>query len=114
MLERVEFEQCINSMVNYVSANEEKLELVNYGPGTGLARTAVRALKERLTGTQIAFNDVSSARPVLGCPTKESHEPIAIVGMGVNFPGARNTEDLWRVLEQGINTVEEVNLLQIS
>ncbi|KAH9928293.1 uncharacterized protein B0H18DRAFT_1084485 [Fomitopsis serialis] len=43
------------------------------------------------------------------CPERQPQkEPIAIVGMAVNFPGAPNVAELWRVLEEGINTVSEI------
>ena len=35
-------------------------------------------------------------------------EPIAIVGMAVNMPGAPNVGRLWEILANGSNTVEEV------
>ena len=35
-------------------------------------------------------------------------EPIAIVGMAVNMPGAPNVDRLWEILVNGSNTVEEV------
>ena len=35
-------------------------------------------------------------------------EPIAIVGMAVNMPGAPNVGRLWEILKDGSNTVEEV------
>ena len=35
-------------------------------------------------------------------------EPIAIVGMAVNMPGAPNVDRLWEILANGSNTVEEV------
>ena len=113
LLECVEFEQVLDSVAKAAKACEQKVELINYGPGTGLARVAMRALKERIPTTQITFDDVSSAKPAVDrLPAKPSHEPIAIVGMAVNLPGARSTEELWRVLEQGINTVEEVSSSQ--
>jgi hypothetical protein len=43
-----------------------------------------------------------------GGEKKPKQEPIAIVGMAVNMPGAPNTAKLWEVLEQGINTCSEV------
>ena len=108
MLDRVEFDQLLDCVAQ-AAAEELMVELVNYGPGTGLARVAMRALKERVTHASIVFNDVSSSGPSLDRrPAKPSQEPIAIVGMAVNLPGARNTEELWRILEHGINTVEEV------
>lgn len=43
-------------------------------------------------------------------PTTSLHHahPIAIVGMAVNLPGAPDVARLWRVLQEGINTVHEV------
>jgi hypothetical protein len=38
-------------------------------------------------------------------------EPIAIVGMAVNMPGAPNVGQLWEILANGSNTVEEVHFL---
>ena len=38
-------------------------------------------------------------------------EPIAIVGMAVNMPGATNVDQLWEILTNGSNTVEEVSFL---
>lgn len=35
-------------------------------------------------------------------------EPIAIVGMAVNFPGAPDVAQFWKVLKDGLNTLSEV------
>ncbi|GJF00139.1 polyketide synthase [Phanerochaete sordida] len=35
-------------------------------------------------------------------------EPIAIIGMSANFPGAPDAAALWTLLEQGLNTVSEI------
>jgi len=61
------------------------IHLLNFGPGTGLVR-----------------NDVHDGK------TQPKQEPIAIVGMTVNMPGAPNTAKLWEVLKQGINTCSEI------
>jgi hypothetical protein len=107
MVERVEYESVLDAIA--LSA-DKNIELVNYGPGTGLARVTMRSLKERVPDVTCTFRDVSSpALPSLRRPVKPSDEPIAIVGMAVNLPGAKSTDELWRVLEQGINTVEEVS-----
>lgn len=115
LLERTEFAVMMEKL-SEKAARETKVELVNFGPGTGLARVAMRKLKERVPGA-VTLSDISvtstSANPAKEIPTSANRggqEPIAIVGMAVNFPGARDTSELWRVLEQGINTVEEVCL----
>ena len=45
--------------------------------------------------------------------TNLKQEPIAIVGMAVNMPGAPNVGQLWDILANGSNTVEEVHFLNL-
>jgi hypothetical protein len=46
---------------------------------------------------------------------KFKQEPIAIVGMALRLPGgARNPNELWELLERGINTVSEVYCFCVS
>lgn len=40
-------------------------------------------------------------------------ESIAIVGMAVNFPGAPNAAEFWKVLKEGINTMSEVRMVEL-
>ncbi|CAM2067521.1 Amino acid adenylation domain-containing protein [Sulfidibacter corallicola] len=40
--------------------------------------------------------------------TREQGEPIAIIGMSGRFPQARSVEDMWRILENGENAVQEI------
>ncbi|MEO0936209.1 MAG: polyketide synthase, partial [Cyanobacteria bacterium J06641_2] len=35
-------------------------------------------------------------------------EPIAIIGVGCRFPGARNHEEFWHLLHQGVDAISEV------
>ncbi|KAH8109903.1 polyketide synthase [Phellopilus nigrolimitatus] len=118
VLERVEFARVLET-ISERAGRENDVEIMNFGPGMGLARVAMRTLKERVSGVSFAINDVSnsSAISAKGKPTfvtKDSQEPIAIVGMAVNFPGARDTSELWSVLENGINTVEEIPQTRFS
>jgi hypothetical protein len=81
------------------------VRLLNFGPGTGLLKTMERAFPRKR---------VSSVDVTRGPQTETSHvrakqEPIAIVGMAVNMPGAPNTAKLWEVLENGINTISEAS-----
>ncbi|MEM4407985.1 MAG: polyketide synthase, partial [Candidatus Caldarchaeum sp.] len=36
------------------------------------------------------------------------HEPIAIVGIGLRFPGANDPESFWRLLRDGVDAITEV------
>ncbi len=39
---------------------------------------------------------------------KEKNEPIAVIGLGCRFPGARNVREFWHLLEQGMDAISEV------
>lgn len=41
---------------------------------------------------------------------KTKQEPIAIIGMAVNMPGAPTASKLWDVIANGLNTVEKVRI----
>ncbi|EJD06333.1 polyketide synthase [Fomitiporia mediterranea MF3/22] len=119
LLDRVEFLSVIERLAGHVTCDME-VDLVNFGPGTGLARAAMRTLKDCVPCT-VVLSDLSNltkgenlAANLSTSANTGSPEPIAIVGMAVNFPGARNTDELWRVLEMGINTVEEIPRTRFS
>lgn len=40
---------------------------------------------------------------------RHNTQSIAIVGMAAEFPGAEDPECLWNVLNEGINTLEQVS-----
>ena len=40
--------------------------------------------------------------------TSIAMQPIAIVGMAVNFPDAPDSDAFWKLLEDGLNTVSKV------
>ena len=82
------------------------MQVINVGPGSGLARVIERSLPDgSSTITDLTITDDNTSR----C-ARAKQEPIAIVGMAVNMPGASNVSRLWEVLEQGINTISEVIL----
>ena len=84
-------------------SEEMSLTLVNVGPGKGLVAGMEKALGPR----RVTVLDISMGRPQENVP---KHEPIAIVGMAVNMPGSPNVSMLWKVLEQGINTISPVSI----
>ncbi|KAA1469652.1 polyketide synthase [Dentipellis sp. KUC8613] len=83
----------------------EVVRLINVGPGAGLTRSMERAFPLRnvfsvdLTVPE-SHSTTSGSSPI--------QEPIAIVGMAVNMPGAPSASKLWEVLESGINTIAEI------
>ncbi|KAJ7133377.1 hypothetical protein C8R44DRAFT_849492 [Mycena epipterygia] len=78
------------------------VRILNFGPGKGILKTMERAfLRARVSSLDVT-------RATGNCHVRAKQEPIAIVGMAVNMPGAPNTAKLWEVLENGINTVSEI------
>jgi amino acid adenylation domain-containing protein len=67
-------------------------------------RPTIASVAAHLFGAPTAAEHV--ARPRGGAPLLE--EPIAIVGIGCRFPGARNPEAFWRLLRDGIDAITEV------
>jgi len=84
--------------------SDTHLQVINVGPGSGLARVIERSFPDGLSTIidLTTTDDDTSRRP------QAKREPIAIVGMAVKMPGASNASGLWEVLEQGINTISEV------
>ncbi|KAG6818439.1 putative PKS/NRPS-like protein biosynthetic cluster, partial [Arthromyces matolae] len=96
-----------NLVVDDIARNLPKdrcIELLNVGPGLGLARSIERTLPAGAA----SIVDVSSTTMHSPRQPPPKQEPIAIIGMAVNMPGAPNVSKLWEVLEQGINTISEI------
>ncbi|KIP05128.1 hypothetical protein PHLGIDRAFT_36582 [Phlebiopsis gigantea 11061_1 CR5-6] len=116
LLSPVNFDKVVSSIAASLSASDAGIAFVNLGPGSVLWRSTARALPS----VRLTMLDWSSAPPAPApAPTPPpaqpavpdaapAREPIAIVGMAVKFPGAPDADGLWRVLEQGLNTVSEI------
>jgi len=78
------------------------VHIVNVGPGTSLTRGIERAF----TLQGIAVDKRSDLNNHF---SEAKQEPIAIVGMALDMPGAPNVGRLWEILANGSNTVEEVH-----
>lgn len=87
-------------------------EVLNYGPGYGMSRSAVAF------SSPVQIRDVSA----MGSHSKsDSHvsssilpDDVAIVGMAVDLPDASNTDELWDNLVNGRNSVSEVSFIEKS
>ncbi|MBU7600896.1 SDR family NAD(P)-dependent oxidoreductase, partial [Streptomyces sp. P38-E01] len=67
------------------------------------------AVTEHIT-SRLAGETVRTAEPVrVGAGDRIDDEPIAIVGMACRYPGGVTTpEELWRLLEDGVDTVSDL------
>nr|APH07628.1 PKS2 [Agaricomycetes sp.] len=80
------------------------IRLLNFGPGTGLTRYIEKSFSPR----RIISQDLSIPPPSSSKTAIHAQEPIAIVGMAVDMPGAPNTARLWDILEKGLDTISEI------
>ncbi|KAG1727831.1 polyketide synthase [Suillus lakei] len=83
-------------------------QVLNFGPSSGLLRMLEKSLSaDKIICTDVAICDSSSPDGPTGNNFKQ--EPIAIVGMALRLPGgARTANELWELLERGINTISEI------
>lgn len=98
-------------------ATSEPMEILNFGPGYGMSRSAVSAPKT------VEIRDVSAFGVTVigsgsggdgdGCASSTGISPddIAIVGMAVDLPDASNANELWENLRNGKNSVSEVRIV---
>ncbi len=118
LLHAVNFDRVIDAIQSeFPSADGASVRFVNLGPGNVLWRSTARALPN----VDLSLIDWSSATKAeatippqmtpVGSTNAVAREPIAIVGMAVKLPGAKDASGLWEVLEQGLNTVSEVNAI---
>ena len=57
---------------------------------------------------QNALVELKKMRSQLDRRERIKTEPIAIIGMGCRFPGAKNPESFWQLLENGVDGISEV------
>lgn len=87
------------------TAVDASCEILNFGPGYGMSGARC-ALPDNV---KIIAASVAEPRPLpQNCSGLLSSDDIAIVGMGVDLPGAPNTDALWKNLVEGVNSCTEV------
>ncbi|KAG1882765.1 polyketide synthase [Suillus subluteus] len=83
-------------------------QVLNFGPSSGLLRILEKSLStKKVTWTDVAVS--GSSNPDSPKENDFKQEPIAIIGMALRLPGgARTADELWELLERGINTISEI------
>jgi hypothetical protein len=104
LLQPVNWNMVIEKVTSSMSSD---LEINIFNVGTG--KSAMKALENSLSLHSIinvrSYDLVSDDV----CPTGINvEEPVAIIGMSVNMPGAQSVDGLWDVLNRGMTTLEAV------
>lgn len=64
--------------------------------------------KEEPSVLKRALLAIDRLQAKLDAVERAKHEPIAVIGMGCRFPGARNPQEFWQLLRDGVDAVGEV------
>lgn len=64
--------------------------------------------QDSLTALQNAFFLLRQAQAKLADYERAGSEPVAVIGVGCRFPGARNKAEFWRLLCEGGDAIREV------
>lgn len=109
LIQPINWDLVVNQMVAKLTPGVQA-NLLDVGLGAGLIRVIEKAIAPCSIG-RLEILDLSFGGRLLKCVAKQ--EPIAIVGMSINMPGAMNVEKLWEMLVNGVNTIAEVSLLSM-
>jgi len=96
-----DWDKVTSSTVERLKHLQRPIELLNVGPGNSLANDFERQISA--AGLDVSLRDISTS-----IPTPPVLQPIAIVGMAVNMPGALNIDGLWELLQNGDSTLSQV------
>lgn len=101
LMHPIDWAKVTSGCIDFVNSCESReWTLQPFGPTTAVQGLA--SLLSTQPGVQIHFSGASE-RDSLVESMSYKQEPIAIVGMAGRFPEAMNHNELWRVLEQGMD-----------
>ncbi|KAG2066907.1 ketoacyl-synt-domain-containing protein [Suillus decipiens] len=105
----VEWQSVVQGLGSAVPA-DAPTQVLNFGPSSGLLRMLEKSLStEKVACTDVAVSGTNTPDGPVENNFNFKQEPIAIVGMALRLPGgARTANELWELLERGINTISEI------
>ena len=103
LIQVADWDWVVSSTVERLKSLRRPVELLNVGPGDSLANELQRQITA--AGLDVRLRDISAS-----LPASPDLEPIAVVGMAVNMPGASNADQLWELLHHGDNTLSQVRI----
>ena len=99
-----DWEKVTSSTLERLKSLRRPIELLNVGPGNTLANGFECQISA--AGLDVSLRDISTSEPA-----PPVLEPIAVVGMAVNMPGAPNADGLWDLLYGGGSTLSQVGVV---
>lgn len=103
LIQVADWDRVASSTVERLKRLGRPIELLNVGPGDTLANDLQRRISA--AGLDVHLRDISASLPI-----SPVLEPIAVVGMALNMPGAPNADRLWELLHSGDNTLSQVRV----
>lgn len=101
LLNPIDWEKVTTGCIDFIkSSPNEKWVLQPFGPT--IVAQGLASLLSAQTGVEMRLQAVDRLGEVVPAHSGK-REPIAIVGMAGRFPGSMNHDELWRLLEQGID-----------
>ncbi|KAK5653768.1 hypothetical protein OQA88_7925 [Cercophora sp. LCS_1] len=82
------------------------VKILSFGPSSGTLFPESQSLDPRVE--LVDLSSFKAASRQLHGLLPEHRNSIAIVGMSVNLPRGKGTEELWETLAQGLNAVQEI------
>ena len=104
--ETIRWDLIVNEAVSHVASSSNECSVVAVG-ATGIASSLISALKAGGV-SKIIFKDYTIWSGQSENQGRPQHDKIAIVGLSGRFPGAANAEELWKLLERGLDVHREV------
>lgn len=110
-IEKVDWLNLQQSIVSQTSqdALDRPINIVNYGPGLGMAPSAFAQAQEKDVCIMDAAK-ISKGSSQNSGASRLAWDDIAIVGMAVELPGASDADTLWQNLVDGYQACSEVRI----
>ncbi|CAA7262768.1 unnamed protein product [Cyclocybe aegerita] len=104
LMQPVNWDVVVERVVRGIPCAAE-VDIVGVGLGKGILKRLEQAISSQGLDlrSSVDLNTEQTPRPL-----KVKQEPIAVIGMAINMPGARTPAELWELLLNGTSTVQEI------
>lgn len=101
LLNPINWEQLCKGCTSFVKSSQPvRWTIRTFGPSKA-AKSLLSAINSEVD-PEIVLEETFASSSISQAPTT-AKEPIAIIGMSGRFPNSTNPDELWKILEQGID-----------